>query len=114
MRAVYEIYSALTDVVVDHVTLDVYGDPHEFTIRYEAVDAAGHEPSAYTARFIGYEGGIATVPFEVVEAVAALININPVMRPDRVESLQRNLRTMLLATGYLEDKGGSVNPVSPD
>ena len=111
MRAVYEIYSAVTGVVVDHVTLDVYGDPHEFTIRYEAVDMAGHEPSAYTARFIGYEGRTASVPFEAIEAIAALVNDTPQALD---EGRLSELRDMLIGAGCLKREGFYVNPVKPE
>jgi len=113
MRAVYEIYSAITEVVVDRVTLDVYGDPHEFTICYDAVDAAGCTSPAYKARFVGYEGGIATVPFVVIDVISAILNANSLDSVSKNAPDMLDLRAMLLAVGYLENEGNFVNPVSP-
>jgi len=114
MRATYEVYSAVTDVVVEHITLDVYGDPTQRGYYDAAVDAAGCTSPAYKARFVGFEGGIATVPFEVIEQLAAIVNVNRVHALSRDFEILRVLRMMLIATGYFECEDGIVNPVSPE
>ena len=113
MRAVYEIYTTNGGRIAE-VTIDVYGDPTQIGYYDAAVEAANCTSPAYKARFIGYEGGIATVPFEVIEQLAAIVNVNRVRVLNRDFSLLRYVRTMLIAAGYFECEGDNVNPVSPE
>ena len=111
MLANYEIYSVITGVVVGRTVLDVYGDPNEFTICYEAVDHAGYGDSCdrmgalYKARFAGYADSTVEVPIEAMEAIARLLN------GDLSVPNCRTLRRTLLASGCIEKQGHTYQVV---
>ena len=84
MRAVYEIYACDGRGIVDRVILDVDGDPYDYPVCSEAIEAAGCDPDEqciedggrrYEARFAGYADPTVEVPVALIKQLVKTVRI---------------------------------------
>ena len=120
MRIKYNIFcNPMTDPmgVVDTVTIEICGDPNSREHRDAAISASGRNPSdvwiggvdsVYEARFVGYDGPTVEVPFVAMEAMALLMN------GDLSVTNWATLRTVLLASGCIEERTHHFQAVCPE
>ena len=108
MRAKYEIYSVITDVVVDTVILDVYGDPSCPECYADAVEAASYTDwdslngPMYKARFAGYAGPELEVPFELIMQLMKVVNASQKASISRDAPCIAVIGQVLQALGYVD------------